>query len=82
MYIPEKLKLNAFRLVAVPKPAEMFARFGYQTPSAAVFTGDDEVVSIVGRKTDVLADMDAYDRMMQQQEDSKLEASSNDHYEK
>lgn len=82
MYIPEKLKLNAFRHVAIPKPVEMFARFGYQTPTPSVFTGDDELVSIGGRKTDDLADMDAYDRMMQQQEDSKLESSSNDHYEK
>ena len=82
MYIPEKLKLNAFRVVALPEPSEMFARYGYLTPSSDVFTGEDELVPAGGRKTDVLADMDAYDRMMQQQEDAKMESSSTDHYQK
>lgn len=40
MYIPEKLKLNKFRFVDIPKPITYFKRFGYQSTNPVQFTGD------------------------------------------
>lgn len=85
MYIPEKLRNNKFRQVAIPKRRDLFARFGFATPSESLFAGDDEFIPSAGRKTDILADMDAYDKMMAREEAaaaSKQELSKFDHYQK
>ena len=41
MVIPEKLKLNKFKLVVMPRNADYFARFGSSTPSESVYGGDE-----------------------------------------
>lgn len=72
MFVPEKNKLNKFKLVRLPKPSELFGRFGqFETPDSQ-YTGD-MVAPMSSRKVDVLADMDEYDRMMQRQEQEKDE---------
>lgn len=72
MYVPEKLKLNKFRDVRIPSPAEYFGRFGTSVPPVSEnrMTGDEDVM-LNGRKTDILADMDAYDKYMQEEESNK-----------
>lgn len=69
MYIPDKMKLNKFRQVRIPANNEYFARFGTAFGSPSVGTGDE--VLFTGNKTDVLAHMDEYDKMMQREEDAK-----------
>lgn len=41
MRIPEKLKLNKFRLVTIPHNASYFARFQPSSMPASSFTGDE-----------------------------------------
>lgn len=41
MYCNEKLKLNKFKLVRIPKPAEYFARFGYNGINESMYSGDE-----------------------------------------
>lgn len=55
MYVPEKLKLNKFVLVDIPKPSVYFARLGGLRPSlpAGVYSGDEILPR--GNKTDLLA---------------------------
>ena len=68
MYIPDKLRNNRFREVAIPKRRDLFARFGFTAPAEAMFAGDDVLIPSSGRKTDILADMDEYDKMMAREE--------------
>lgn len=70
MFVPEKNKLNKFKLVKLPRPCEMFGRYGQFESPDSQYTGD-EVAVMSCRKMDMLADMDAYDRYMQQQESQK-----------
>lgn len=74
MYKPKKLKLNKFVDVEIPKNSAFLARMNGSLPTipSGAFTGDEPYVP-EGRKTDVLADMDAYDRMMQRQEYAKAQ---------
>lgn len=54
MFINEKLKLNKFREVAIPKANDMFARLGYRTTPETSFTGDEELIE--GNKLEQLAE--------------------------
>lgn len=38
--VPEKLKLNKFKLVAIPKNRDYFARFGFAKSPASSYSGD------------------------------------------
>lgn len=67
MFVPEKNKLNKFKLVKLPKPVDMFGRFGQFETASSQYTGD-EIAPMASRKIDTLADMDAYDRYMAKQE--------------
>lgn len=60
MYIPEKLKLNRFRQVNIPRPKDYFARFGNMSTPSGRYSGDQSLIS--GRKTDVLSRVDAIER--------------------
>lgn len=42
MYVPEKMKLNKFKLVAIPKKMEYFQRFGL-TNTVPLGTGEEPV---------------------------------------
>ena len=74
MYKPEKLKLNKFVKVAIPKNSDFFARMSGNFPNIpdSAYSGDEPMVP-EGRKTDILADMDAYDRLMQREEYAKAQ---------
>lgn len=69
MYKPDKMRLNKFVDVAIPKNSDYFARMAGNLPTiGSQFFSGDEVVPQNDRKVDVLADIDAYDRMMQRKE--------------
>lgn len=71
MFVPEKNKLNKFKLVRIPKNREYFSRFGAAVAPAAQYTGDDDPGLVSGRKIDQIADMAAYDEYMIQKESEK-----------
>lgn len=62
MRVKKELKLNRFRVVAIPDNASYFQRFGNRVVESNLYSGDDEVVPQGLSKTDVLALMDEYDR--------------------
>lgn len=71
MYFPdEKMKVNKFHDVAIPRNAEYFARFGYAVSPSSEYSGDEPAPKPL-LKTDLLADMDCYDAMKQAEENSK-----------
>lgn len=70
MFVPEKNKLNKFKLVKLPRPCEMFGRYGQFESPDSQYTGD-EVAVMSSRKIDTLSDMDEYDRYMQKQENQQ-----------
>lgn len=53
MYTPSKLMLNKFRVVPVPKPRELFSRFGAVDSTRLSYSGED-LVSLSERKIDIL----------------------------
>lgn len=68
MFIPEELKLNKFVNVPIPENRDYFARFGTtKVAQDSAYTGDQNA-PLPKSKIDSLADMDAYDRMMQEEE--------------
>ena len=71
MYFPdEKMKINKFRLVAIPRNCEYMQRFGASVAPSNMYTGD-EYAPLPKNKVDMLADADAYDAMMQRVEQEK-----------
>lgn len=73
MYFPdEKMKVNTFHQVAIPRNAEYFARFGMAVSPSSQYTGD-EPAPMPMNKTDMFKDMEAYDRMKQEEENSKTD---------
>lgn len=64
MRIPDKLKLNKFRLVMIPSTRDIFARFGPREAPRAAFTGEDAEASYPQTKIDAL-----HDAQMQLQEE-------------
>lgn len=56
MITPFKLQLNRFRVVPVPKPRELFSRFGAVDASRLSYTGD-ECVDFSKSKLDTLSDI-------------------------
>lgn len=77
MNIPEKLKLNRFKVVNLPSNKDLFSRFGKKSMPENLYTGDD-MAPQASRKIDQIADYDAYDRMMQQEELNKQNGSEED----
>lgn len=55
MVIPEKLKLNKFKLVTIPRNSKYVERFGYGITPDKAFSGDQEMPE--GNKTDILQQM-------------------------
>ena len=49
MFIPEKLKLNRFKVVRIPKVRDMLAQFGMRVSPDSAFTGD-EITDVVTDK--------------------------------
>lgn len=75
MNIPDKLKLNRFKVVNIPSNKDYFQRFGSRTMPESMYSGD-EVAPVASRKIDQIAAYDAYDRMMQQKELEDARADS------
>ena len=68
MFVPdEKMKINKFRQVAIPKPIEYMQRFGTASMPSSAYSGD-EFAPLPRNKVDMLADADRYDEMMQKVE--------------
>lgn len=66
--------LNKHVDMTCPSPRSLFSRLGNQNVPDAQYTGEEEI-DMYQRKTDMLSDMDAYDRMRQKEE---IESNSND----
>ena len=74
--IPTESKdfLNKHVDMSCPSPRSLFSRLGNQNVPDAQYTGEEDM-EMNQRKTDILSDMDAYDRMRQEEEDK---SNSND----
>lgn len=71
MYVPdEKMKINKFRQVAIPRPIEFMQRFGSAEVPSSSYSGD-EFAPLPRNKVDMLADAERYDAMMQKVEQEK-----------
>ena len=68
MFILAKLKLNKFRDCAVPSNREYFQRFGFASPAATSFTGDD-VAPEPMNKVEQMEDLQNYAEMKQREID-------------
>lgn len=69
MYIIEKLKLNRFKMVSIPKPCELYARLGHgNLPAENAYTGE-ELAQMHQRKTDQMSQaMEDYERYAKEME--------------
>lgn len=63
MLIPDKLKLNRFRAVALPSNQDLYRRFGLSSGSvpSSQFSGDEEA-NFHQTKIDQIAEADALNR--------------------
>lgn len=62
MFVPEKLKLNKFRVVSCPSPRLLAQRFGNVLPPVSAYTGDDVSDDVfTGNKADMFRDMAKFD---------------------
>ena len=81
MYVPdEKMKINKFRVVAIPRPIEYMQRFGTGEMPSSSYSGD-EFAPLPRDKVSMLVDAERYDSMMQDVE-RKREADESDSYQK
>lgn len=68
MYVPdEKMRINRFKSVAIPRNADYLVRLGMSTLPASMYTGE-EMADLPKQKVDVLAYAEQYDAMMQREE--------------
>lgn len=70
MRIRKELKLNRFKVVAIPSNKQYFMRFGERSVPAGLFSGD-EVVPTRMNKTDVLALMAERDAQLQREQNEE-----------
>lgn len=76
MYCPEKLKLNKFKPVSLPKNRDYMARLGYHEMPASQFTGEDTAVDFENRKTEILDDAQRellYRKHLKEQDDKAVQ---------
>lgn len=63
MYVPDdKMKVNRFRQVAIPRPSEYLKRFGASVAPANAYTGDTPA-PVSRNKVEVLADAEALNEL-------------------
>ena len=61
MVIEEKLKLNKFQQVSIPRPSDMFARMGFRAMPESAYTGDEILPN--GNKVETLGEqVDMYNK--------------------
>ena len=71
MYLPdEKMDINKYRAVYIPSKGDMLSRFGLGTVPVDRFT-EDQFAIYNKNKIDQIADVEAYDAMMQREELAK-----------
>ena len=70
--VHSKSMLNRFVNVDTPRPRDMFSS-ALSLNNRGLYSPDDEIPSMPGRKLDTLADLEAFDTMMQEKESSKTE---------
>lgn len=78
MYFPdEKMKVNRFRVVAIPKNSEFYKRFGDTVAPSNSYTGDD-VAPLPQNKIDAIsaAEYQAYDLMRQEESQHSVEVNN------
>lgn len=75
MRIPDKLKLNKFRLVLLPSTRDIFARYGQRVTPASQFTGDEEDVTYASNKVEELTRA-KYEVLKQMEEENVPPASA------
>lgn len=71
MKIPEKLKINAFKEVRIPKKSEYMQRLGAQNVPMP-YSGD-ELATAAQRLTDQMADYLAWEKEMAEEAQNKSE---------
>lgn len=67
MYVPEKLKLNKFRVVQIPENRDYFSRFGFLKSPDSAYTGDNDAPHTMTKIEEIEAGR-AYDAMKQREE--------------
>lgn len=68
MYLPnEQMDVNKFVAVHIPSKSGYLDKFGFSRAPANLYTGD-EFAPIPKDKVQSIADMEAYDAMMQQRD--------------
>lgn len=70
MLVPNKLKLNRYRFVSIPKNRDYFAKYGNFNTLQVNYTGDD-VAPIGQSKLDQILEADAEYQQYLQQDNSK-----------
>lgn len=75
MWFPdEKMDINKFVDVAVPSKSHYLQRFGFTSAPASMYTGN-EFAPLPKDKIASIADMEAYDAMMQNEENNSSNES-------
>lgn len=68
MFIPDpKMDVNKFQTVHIPSKSSYLQKFGFTSAPASMFTGD-EFAPIAKDKVSSIAEMEAYDAMMNKKE--------------
>lgn len=76
MWFPnDKMDVNKFVDVQIPSKSSYLQRFGFVTCPATMYTGD-EFAPIPRDKVATIADMESYDKMMQEYELEKAKDES------
>lgn len=68
MYVPdEKMRINRFKVVAIPRPVEFMRRFGAAGTPSSSFTGD-QIAPLPQNKVETLASAEALNELQMQNE--------------
>lgn len=59
MYVPEKLKLNKFKKVAIPRPKDVLARYGFKDMASGAYSGSENSEPMAQSKLDAYREADA-----------------------
>lgn len=61
MYCPDELKLNKFVFVRIPKPKDIFARFGNSVPQSSQYSGDESIPAFQSKIDNLAQQMEDYE---------------------
>lgn len=76
MIIHEKMRLNKFQQVSIPKPSDMFARLGLRETPANQYSGEEEMLGDMNKVEQLGAQMKMYEQYAEQAEiEAKKKAS-------